>query len=306
MNFNIEDSAMTTINNSPESVYNNAESVPIWTGRTATPRIRIASPKILVDRIAKVDGALIKDIGKNRLITNLSEHSDRLYNLVDRNSSGIHADEILEVLDGKLPYIFLEEICHKPKTGSKALEPFAVASFLAYHDNPTNNEQVNRKSKIGNDRRHFRRNLEAHMGLHVFRDEEVLSLVSLADGMLRNEGYPSENERGFFSKYKGHLEEPEEVLNVLFTGKLSQDGFNWFRPSQYVDEHGFAQSRDGRDALFMNRYNLPTAQLTRVAAKETAKMMKRLNREGTNLRNGKLFAEAQKRVISETIKRDRL
>ena len=271
-----------------------------------TPRIRLASPKTLVDRIAKVDGALIKDIGKKRLITNLSEHADRLYNRVDRNSNGVHADEILEALGGKLPYMFLEEVCHKPKNGSSVLEPFAVASFFAYHNNPTNNEKVNRKSKIGNDRRHFRRNLEAHMGLHVFRDEEVQSLVDLSEGMLRNEGYPSENKRGLFRKYHGHLEYADDVLEVLFNGKLSQDGFDYFRPAQYVDEHGFAQSRDGRDALFMNRYNRPDDQLTRVAARETTKIIKRLNRDGTKLKNGQLFAEAQKRVISETIKRDRL
>lgn len=306
MNFDIEDRAMNAVNDSPYSVFKNAESVPIWTERTMTPKIRIASPKTLVDRIAKVDGALIKDLGKNRLITNLSEHVDRLYNRVYRNSNGVHADEILEVLDGRLPYIFLEEVCNKPKNGSRILEPFAVASFLAYHDNPTNNEKVNRKSKIGNDRRHFRRNLEAHMGLHVFRDEEVQSLVNLADGMLRNEGYPSENERGFFSKYHGHLEYADDVLKVLFRGKISQDGFDYVRPAQYVDEHGFAQSRDGRDALFMNRYNRPDSQLTNVAARETSKMMKRLNREGTKLINGQLFAEAQKRVIAETIERDNL
>ena len=306
MNFDIGDRAMNAVNDSPYSVFKNAESIPIWTGRTMTPRIRLASPKTLVDRIAKVDGALIKDIGKKRLITNLSEHADRLYNRVDRNSNGVHADEILEALGGKLPYMFLEEVCHKPKNGSSVLEPFAVASFFAYHNNPTNNEKVNRKSKISNDRRHFRRNLEAHMSLHVFRDEEVQSLVDLASGMLRNEGYPSENERGFFSKYHGHLEYAEDVLRVLFKGKISQDGFEYVRPAQYVDEHGFAQSRDGRDALFMNRYNRPDAQLNRVAAKETAKMMKQLSQEGTKLRNGQLFAEAQKRVISETIERDRL
>jgi len=306
MNFDIGDRAMNAVNDSPYSVFKNAESIPIWTGRTMTPRIRLASPKTLVDRIAKVDGALIKDIGKKRLITNLSEHADRLYNRVDRNSNGVHADEILEALGGKLPYMFLEEVCHKPKKRSSVLEPFAVASFFAYHNNPTNNEKVNRKSKIGNDRRHFRRNLEAHMGLHVFRDEEVQSLVDLSEGMLRNEGYPSENKRGLFRKYHGHLEYADDVLEVLFNGKLSQDGFDYFRPAQYVDEHGFAQSRDGRDALFMNRYNRPDDQLTRVAARETTKIIKRLNRDGTKLKNGQLFAEAQKRVISETIKRDRL
>ncbi len=306
MNFNLQDKAMTVVNNSPESVYSNAESIPIWTKRSVTPKIGIASPKNLVARIAKIDSELISDIGGGKLVTNLSEHADRIYDKIDRNSTGIHSDEIIEALDRKLPYIFLEEVCNKPNNGSTFLEPLAVTSFLAYHDNPTNSEKSNRKSKIGNDRRHFRRNLEAHIGLHVFRDEEVQSLVNLADGMLRGEGYPSENKKGFFSKYHGHLEYAEDILRVLLKGKISQDGFNWLRPVQYVNEHGFAQSQDGRDALFVSRYNQSDAQLTKVAARETAEMMNLLIQKGTKLKNGQLFAEAQKRVIAEIIERDRI
>lgn len=307
MNFDIEDRAMNAVKDSPYSIYSqNAESIPLWTGRSLTPTIRLASPETLVERIVRVDPALIKDIGKSRLTRNLSEHADRVYGKLDRKSRGTYASEFLEVLDGLLPYIFLTEMCNKPKNGSRLLEAFSVASFLAYHDNPTNNEKGNRKSKITNDRRHFRRNLEAHLGLHVFKDEEVETLINCADGMIRNEGYPSENEKGFFSKYKGFLEEPEDVLSVLFRGQYSMDGFDYVRPSQYLDENGFAQSRDGRDAIFINRYNRPDTRVTATASRETAERMKRLRTNGTKLLNGKLFAEAQKRVIAEIIERDRL
>jgi hypothetical protein len=301
----MEHKAMTVVNNSPDSVYRNAESISIWTGRTSNPKISLATPKTLVDRISKMDRYLIDDLGSKRLIRNLTEHSERVFNKVYRKSTDPHAEEVLEVMDERLPYLFLSEICHKPKNGS-LIEPFSVTSFLAYHDNPTNNEKENRKSKITNDRRHFRRNLEAHIGLHIFRDEEVQALVDLASGMLRNEGYPSENEKGFFSKYPGYLDTAEDVLRVLFNGKLSRKGFDYIRPAQYVDEFGFAQSKDGRDALFLNRYNRPDDQLTKIAARETSEMMNKLRRKETSLKNGHLFAEAQKRVIADIIKRDQL
>jgi len=307
MKFNIEDHAMTVPNNSPYSVYNqNTESIPLWTGRSITPRINLASAEILVNRIAKVDHALIKDIGKDNLILNLTEHANRSYNKIARRAKGEYIDEILESLDGRLPYVFLPDICNKPSNGSKALEAFSVASFLSYHDNPTNNEQVNRKSKITNDRRHFRRNLEAHLGLHVFRDEELETIFACADGMLRNEGYPSENEQGFFRKHNGYLEDSDDVLKVLFKGQLNQDGFNYLRHAQFLDDNGFAQSRDGRDAIFINRYNRPDNRIISTANRETTTMMKRLKNNGSNLVNGKLFTEAQKLVIKDIIKRDRL
>ncbi len=308
MNFDIEDRAMNAINDSPYSVYrqSDSENIPLWMGRNKTPKIKLATPKTLVERIARKDDALIRDIGKDHLITNLSEHAERVYNKINRNSRGVYSEEVIDALDGRLPYILLHEIRHKPENGSKLLNPYAVGSFLTYHDVLTNNEKTNRKSKIVNDRRHFRRNLEAHLGLHVFRDEEVQALVDLSDDMLRNEGYPSLNEKGFFNKYHGHLENAEDVLRVLFSGQVSQEGFNYIRPAQYVDEHGFTQSRDGRSAAFLNRYNRSDTQLTKVAARETAAMMKRLQREGTELMNGQLFAEAQKRVITETIERDNL
>ncbi|MBT5274380.1 hypothetical protein HOH11_01270 [Candidatus Woesearchaeota archaeon] len=307
MNFNIENQAISVLNDTPYSVYNqNTESIPLWTGRSTMPRINLASAETLVNRIAKVDPTLIKDIGKDNLILNLNEHTDRMYNKVSRSAKGEYIDEILESLNERLPYVFLPDICNKPSNGSKTLEAFSVASFLAYHDNPTNNEQVNRKSKITNDRRHFRRNLEAHLGLHTFRDEELKTIVTCVDGMLRNEGYPSENKQGFFRKHKGYLEEPDDVLRVLFEGQLNLDGFNYLRHAQFLDENGFAQSRDGRDAIFINRYNRPDSRIISTANRETSKMMNRLKKEGSNLVNGKLFAEAQKLVIEDTIKRDRL
>ena len=307
MNFKIEDHAISVLNDTPYSVYNqNTESIPLWTGRKIIPQINLASAELIVNRIAKVDSALIKDIGKDNLILNLNEHANRAYNKISRRAKGEHVDEILESLDGRLPYVFLPDLCNKPSKGSKTIEAFSVASFLAYHNNPTNNEQVNRKSKITNDRRHFRRNLEAHLGLHVFRDEELETIVTCAEGMLRNDGYPSENEKGIFRKYTGFLEEPDEVLRVLFEGQLNLDGFNYLRHAQFLDENGFAQSRDGRDAIFINRYNRPDSRIISTANRETSKMMNRLKKEGSNLVNGKLFAEAQKLVIEDTIKRDRL
>ena len=124
--------------------------------------------------------------------------------------------------------------------------------------------------------------------------------------MLRNDGYPSENEKGIFRKYTGFLEEPDEVLRVLFEGQLNLDGFNYLRPAQFLDENGFAQSRDGRDAIFINRYNCPDSRIISTANSETSKMMNRLKKEGSNLVNGKLFSAAQKRVIADIIKRDQL
>ena len=307
MNFKIEDHAISVLNDTPYSVYNqNTESIPLWTGRNIIPQINLASAEMIVNRIAKVDSALIKDIGKDNLILNLNEHATRAYNKISRRAKGEHVDEILESLEGRLPYVFLPDICNKPSNGSKTLEAFSVASFLAYHDNPTNNEQVNRKSKITNDRRHFRRNLEAHLGLHVFRDEELETIVTCADEMLRNDGYPSENEKGIFRKYNGFLEESDDVLRVLFKGKLNLDGFNYLRHAQFLDENGFAQSRDGRDAIFINRYNRPDSGIISTANRETSKMMNRLKKEGSKLVNGKLFSAAQKRVIADIIKRDQL
>jgi hypothetical protein len=305
MNFNIEDRAMTVVRDSPAAVYRNAESIPIWTKRSKSPKIFLATPEILVDRISKLDPALIEDIGKQKLVINLAEHAERVYNKISRRTSVVNSEEILETLDGRLPYVFLHEICNKPENGT-LLDPYAVDSFLAYHDNPTNNEKANRKSKIINDRRHTRRNLEAHLGLHVFRDEEVQALVELAEDMMRNEGYPSLNEQGFFKKRKEYLEEPEEVLGLLFKGQYSLKGFNFLRPAQYVDENDFAQSEDGRSAIFLNRYNRPDARITATSSRDVRIMMNKIKNSGSKLVNGKLFSEAQKRVILETIKRDRL
>ena len=68
MKFDIEDHAMTAINNSPESIYHNAESIPIWTKRSKSTKIFLATPDTLVDRIYNLDPSLIKDIGKQKLI----------------------------------------------------------------------------------------------------------------------------------------------------------------------------------------------------------------------------------------------
>ena len=305
MKFNIEDRAMTAINNSPESIYHNAESIPIWTKRSNSTKIFLATPETLVDRISKLDLSLIKDIGKQKLIRNLSEHAERVYNKVSRLNSVVNSKELLETLDERLPYIFLQDMCNKPENGT-ALDPYAVGSFLAYHDNPTNNEKENRKSKIVNDQRHVRRNLEAHLGLHVFRDEEVQALLELADDMIRNEGYPSLNEQGFFRKKKGYIEEPEQIFGLLFKGNYSVDGFNFLRPSQYIDEHDFAQSVEGRSAAFVNRYNRPDVRTTATSARDVRIMINKIKNSGSNLSNGKLFTEAQKRVIAGIIKRDQL
>lgn len=305
MNFNIEDKAMTVVNNSPDSVYRNAESIPIWTGRTSNPKISLATPDTLVDRISNLDPSLIKDIGKQKLIRNLSEHAERVYNKVSRLNSVVNSEELLKTLDGIIPYVFLQDLCNKPENGT-ALDPYAVGSFLAYHDNPTNNEKENRKSKIVNDRRHVRRNLEAHLGLHVFRDEEVQSLLELADDMMRNEGYPSLNEQGLFRKRKEYLEEPEEIFGLLFKGNYSLNGFNFLRPSQYIDEHDFAQSVEGRSAAFVNRYNRPEVRTTATASRDVRIMINKIKNSGSTLSNGKLFTEAQKRVIADIIKRDQL
>jgi hypothetical protein len=124
--------------------------------------------------------------------------------------------------------------------------------------------------------------------------------------MLRNEGYSSENEQGFFRKHNGYLEDSDEVLKVLFKGQLNQDGFNYLRHAQFLDDNGFAQSRDGRDAIFINRYNRPDNRTISTSNRETVAMMKRLKNNGSNLVNGNLFTEAQKLVIEDIIKRDRL
>jgi hypothetical protein len=305
MNFNIQDKAMTAFNNSPESVYNNAESIPIWTKRSKSTKIFLATPDTLVDKISKLDPSLIKDIGKQKLIRNLSEHAERVYNKVSRLNSVVNFEELSETLDVRLPYVFLQDMCNKPENGT-ALDPYAVGSFLEYHDNPTNNEKEHRKSKIVNDRRHVRRNLEAHLGLHVFREEEVQSLLELADDMIRNKGYPSLNEQGLFRKRKGYLEEPKEILELLFTGNYSVDGFNFSRPSQYIDEYDFAQSVEGRSAAFVNRYNRPNVRTTAIASRDVRIMINKIKNSGSTLSNGKLFAEAQKRVIAGIIKRDQL
>lgn len=301
----MEDSAMTVINNSPESVYNNAESIPIWTKRSKSPKIFFATPETLVRRLSKLDPSLTEDIGEQKLIRNLSEHAERVYNKINRLNSIVNSEELLETLNGMLPYVFLQEICNKPENGTM-LEPHAVESFLAYHDNPTNNEKETRKSKIVNDRRHVRRNLEAHLGLHVFRDEEVRALLELADDMIRNEGYPSLNEKGFFRKRKEYLEEPEEIFELLFTGNYSANGFNFLRPSQYIDELGFAQSVEGRSAAFINRYNRPDSRTTANSGRDVRIMMNKIKNSGSSLSNGKLFAEAQNRVIARIIKQDQL
>ncbi len=305
MNFNIEDQAMRVVNNSPESVYNNAESIPIWTKRSKSTKIFLATPETLVDKISNLDPLLIEDIGKQKLIRNLSEHAERVYNKVSSLNSVVNFEELSETLDGRLPYVFLQDMCNKPENGTN-LDPYALGSFLEYHDNPTHNEKENRKSKIVNDRRHVRRNLEAHLGLHVFRDEEVQSLLELADDMIRNEGYPSLNEQGLFRKRKGYLEEPEEIFELLFTGNYSVDGFNFLRPSQYIDEYDFAQSVEGRSAAFVNRYNRPDVRTTAIASRDVRIMINKIKNSGSTLSNGKLFAEAQKRVIAGIIKRDQL
>ncbi len=305
MNFNIEDQAMSVVNNSPESVYNNAESIPIWTKRSKSTKIFLSTPETLVDRISNLDPLLIEDIGKQKLIRNLSEHAERVYNKVSRLTGVVNSEELFETLAGRLPYVFLQDMCNKPEDGTN-LDPYAVGSFLEYYDNPTHNEKENRKSKIVNDRRHVRRNLEAHLGLHVFRDEEVQSLLELADDMIRNEGYPSLNEQGLFRKRKGYLEEPEEIFELLFTGNYSVNGFNFLRPSQYIDEYDFAQSVEGRSAAFVNRYNRPDVRTTAIASRDVRIMINKIKNSGSTLSNGKLFAEAQKRVIAGIIKRDQL
>ena len=131
MNFNIENQAISVLNDTPYSVYNqNTESIPLWTGRSTMPRINLASAETLFNRIAKVDPTLIKDIGKDNLILNLNEHTDRMYNKVSRSAKGEYIDEILESLN--FVDLFINSITYKRNVEDILLILLEIDKLLLY------------------------------------------------------------------------------------------------------------------------------------------------------------------------------
>ncbi len=240
----------------PMNIYGiNNEDISIYSPKRNTP-IEFLDEESLIKRLDRWDKELIEDIGSNNYKNLIKNHINKT-NLTLRETLRIYDDgeEIYESLKDKLMIVDLAKMNDTMSRG-----PLYIGSFLSYSGNPSNEDKSVRLSKLINDPRHWRRNLEANEGLHVLRTEEVSNLALLVEDMLRNGGYPSET-KTFLGRNK-YLSDSDSIVKLLSSGSFSQGKHYWERPKQRTlqDKNGllYVESEQGRPLLTISRYNRPS------------------------------------------------